>query len=170
MTTHRARTVPARSGLTRFLLTAGEEKGFAPAPGAETFTSLKGWVAFSQLTATDARLLRAEGFVAAAQESIGSDGASFVEEFRTPAGARHEAISDARQSTQGGGQVAFFSVAGLTNAHGVLIDQGGGFGTDLYWTEGRCTLWLGNGAEVTLRSQVVMAARAIRARTAGMCP
>ncbi len=163
----------ASTGLTRFLLRADEEKGFPLAPGGGTFSTLKSWVAFTQLTAADARLLRAEGFVAAAQENIGggsTEGASFVEEFRSPDGARREAINDAKQSTQGGGETKFFSVAGLPNAHGVLVAQAGDVGTNLYWTEGRCTLWVGNGADGTLEPQVVAGARAIYRRTGGTCP
>jgi hypothetical protein len=160
-------------GLTAFLLRAGEEKGVPPAPGGGTFATLGSWVAFTQLTAADARVLRAEGFVAAAQENLGGsgiEGASFVEEFTSADGARREAINDARQSTQGGGEVRFFSVPGLANAHGVLVAEPGDVGTDLYWTEGRCTLWVGNGASGTLEPQVVAGARAIDHRTGGKCP
>ena len=118
-------------------------------------------------------MLRSEGFVAAAQENLGGgsiEGASFVEEFTSANGARREALNDAKQSTQGGGEVRFFSVPGLPNAHGVLVAEPGDVGTDLYWTEGRCTLWVGNGANGTLEPQVVAGARAIYRRTGGTCP
>ena len=165
-----AAAAPVAAGLKRFLLRAGEERNFPPSPGGGSFSTLAGWVQFTQLTAADARVLRSEGFVAAAQENVGDEGASFVEEFTSAEGARREAINDARESEQGGDRVVFFSVSGLANSHGVLISQPGEVGTDLYWTEGRCTLWLGNGAAVALRSQVQAAARAIDRRTDGTCP
>jgi hypothetical protein len=171
-----ATTLP-KTALARFLLTDGEEAGFPPDPGeGGTFSTLKGWVAYTQLTGADERLLRTEGFVAAAQENIGGashDGASFVEEFRSATGARQEAANDAEQSKQdaaAGSAVVFFSVPGLTNAHGVFIGQAGGIGTNLYWTEGRCTLWLGNEAATTLKFQIEAAAQAIDRRTGGQCP
>jgi hypothetical protein len=170
-------TTQARSRLTKFLLAAGEEPGFPPDPSqGGSFSTLQGWVDFTLLTKADARLLQSEGFVAAAQENVGGanhDGASFVEEFRTPAGARREAANDAseaKQSAGPGSAVVFFSVPGLANAHGVLIGQAGGIGTDIYWTQGRCTLWLGNEASEPLKFQVEAGAKAINRRTRGTCP
>ncbi|MGN6171051.1 MAG: hypothetical protein ACTHQQ_23200 [Solirubrobacteraceae bacterium] len=176
---------PARAAtLTRFLVRAGEEPGFAPGP-PHLAGSLHAYVRYlegfgpPQQVAADAKRLKAEGFVAAAWEHTtgqsafareGGVGQSYVREFATPTGARHESaflVLGLPGHTK-------FGVTGIPGAYG---RKGRVFGDEsfanLVWRQGRCTLVVGESffpRETAPTRPLIAAARAIYRRTGGTCP
>jgi hypothetical protein len=176
---------PARAAtLTRFLARAGEEPGFAPGP-SHFAGSLRAYarsflhhVSPGQIPALTKRL-NAEGFVAAAWEHTtgqaafgreGGVGQSYVREFATSTGARHETaflVHVLPGHTK-------FGVTGIPGAYG---KKGVQFGDEPYanlvWRQGRCTLVVGESffpRKTAPTRPLIAAAQAIYRRTGGTCP
>ncbi|HET7047379.1 MAG TPA: hypothetical protein VFI54_03840 [Solirubrobacteraceae bacterium] len=138
---------PARAAtLTRFLVRAGH--GFAPGP-PHVAGSLRAYVrqflnhASPQQVAAATKRLKAEGFVAAAGERTnpeGGAGLSYVKEFATSIGARHETAFLVHLLP---GHTKF-GVTGIPGAHGrkgtTSIDESY---ANIVWRQGRCTLVVG---------------------------
>jgi hypothetical protein len=186
---------PARAAtLTRFLVRAGEEPGFAPGP--QHFAgSLRAYarsflhhVSPGQVPALTKRL-KAEGFVAAAWEHTtgqaafareGGVGQSYVREFATLIGARHETAF----LVHGLPGHTKFGVTGIPGAYGKKgRDPGDDSYANLVWRQGRCTLLVGESFYPILRPgaapkpphaaptrPLIAAAQAIYRRTGGTCP
>ena len=176
---------PARAAtLTRFLVRAGEEPGFAPRP-AHFAGSLRAYarsflhhVSPGQIPALTKRL-KAEGFVAAAWEhttgqaafaSEGGVGQSYVREFATSTGARHETAF----LVHGMPGHTKFGVTGIPGAYGKKgrdsVDE---TYANLLWRQGRCTLVVGESffpRKTAPTRPLIAAAQAIYRRTGGTCP
>ena len=176
---------PARAAtLTRFLVRAGEEPGFAPGP-PDFAGSLRAYarsflhhVSPGQVPALTKRL-KAEGFVAAAWEHTtgqaafareGGVGQSYVREFATLIGARHETAF----LVHGLPGHTKFGVTGIPGAYG---RKGRVFGDEsfanLVWRQGRCTLVVGESffpRKTAPTRPLIAAAQAIYRRTGGTCP
>ena len=172
---------PARAAtLTRFLVRAGEEPGFTPGP--QHFAgSLRAYarsflhhVSPGQIPALTKRL-KAEGFVAAAWEHTTNNpesgvGQSYVREFATSTGARHETAF----LVHGLPGHTKFGVTGIPGAYG---RKGRVFGDEsfanLVWRQGRCTLVVGESffpRKTAPTRPLIAAAQAIYRRTGGTCP
>ena len=176
---------PARAAtLTRFLVRAGEEPGFAPGP-PHVAGSLRAYVRYlarfgpPQQVAADNKRLKAAGFVAAAWEhttgqaafaSEGGVGRSYVREFATSTGARHETAFLAHIMP---GHTKF-GVTGIPGAYGKKgrdsVDE---TYANLLWRQGRCTLVVGESffprTTAAPTRPLIVAAQAIYRRTGGTC-
>lgn len=171
---------PARAAtLTRFLVRAGEEPGFAPGP-PHVAGSLRAYVrslrfAPPQEVAADTKRLKAEGFVAAAWEHTTNNpesgvGQSYVREFATSIGARHERAFLVHIMP---GHTKF----GVTGIPGAFGRQGRDSVDETYanlvWRQGRCILVVGESffPRTTAPTRpLIAAAQAIYHRTGGTCP
>jgi hypothetical protein len=169
---------PARAAtLTRFLVRAGEP-GFAPGP-PHVAGSLRAYARAylrhvpPQQVAAETKRLKAEGFVAAAWEHTnpeGGAGLSYVREFATSIGARHETAFLVHLLP---GHTKF-GVTGIPGAHGrkgrTSIDESY---ANLVWRQGRCTLVVGVSffPRTTAPTRpLIAAAQAIYRRTGGTRP
>jgi hypothetical protein len=184
---------PARAAtLTRFVVRAGEEPGFTRRP-SHVYGSLRAYVRYlerrepPQQVAADTKRFKAEGFVATAREGTtpkgGGDvggGLSYVIEFATSIGARHERaflVHTMPGHTK-------FGVTGIPGAYGKKgRDPGDDSYANLVWRQGRCTLLVGESFYPILRigaapkpphaaptRPLIAAAQAIYRRTGGTCP
>jgi hypothetical protein len=170
---------PARAAtLTRFLVRAGEEPGFAPGPPhvpRSLRAYLEGGHEPPQQVAADTKRLKAEGFVAVAWEHTtdnpeSGDGLSYVREFATSTGARQERaflVHIMPGHTK-------FGVTGIPGAYGRKgrdsVDE---TYANLVWRQGRCTLVVGESffPRTTAPTRpLIAAAQAIYRRTGGTCP
>jgi hypothetical protein len=137
--------------------------------------------------AADTKRFKAEGFVATAREGTtpkgGGDvggGLSYVIEFATSIGARHERaflVHTMPGHTK-------FGVTGIPGAYGKKgRDPGDDSYANLVWRQGRCTLLVGESFYPILRPgaapkpphaaptrPLIAAAQAIYRRTGGTCP
>jgi len=176
---------PARAAtLTRFLVRAGEEPGFAPGR-SHVAGSLRAYVRYlgsfgpPRQVAADNKRLEAEGFVAAAWEHTigqaafaaeGGVGQSYVREFATSIGARRERAFLVRILP---GHTKF-GVAGIPGAYGREGRHSGDESfANLVWRQGRCTLSVGESffPRTTAPTRpLIAAAQAIYRRTGGTCP
>jgi hypothetical protein len=176
---------PARAAtLTRFLVRAGEEPGFAPGP-PHVARSLRGYVRYlarfghPRQVAADNKRLKAEGFVAAAWEHTtgqaafardGGVGQSYVMEFATSIGARHERAFLVRILP---GHTKF-GVTGIPGAYGRKgVRSGNESFANLVWQQGQCTLSVGEAffPRTTAPTRpLIAAAQAIYRRTGSTCP
>jgi hypothetical protein len=179
-----AKPAPAAT-LPRFLVRTGEEPGFAPGR-PHVAGSLRAYVRYlksfgpPQQVAADNKRLKAEGFVAAARENTtgqaaygreGGVGQSYVREFATSIGARHERAFLVRILP---GHTKF----GVTGIPGAFGRKGKVFGNErfanLVWRQGRCTLSVGESffprTTAAPTRPLIAAAQAIYRRTGGTCP
>jgi hypothetical protein len=177
---------PARvATLTRFLVRAGEEPGFAPRR-PHVAGSLRAYVRAvfegrepPRQVAADTKRLKAEGFVAAAWEGTtgqaafgreGGAGLSYVREFATSIGAGQESAFLVHVLPGH----SKFGVTGIPGAYGRKgRDSGGESWANLVWRQGRCTLLVGESffPRTTAPTRpVIAAAQAIYRRTGGTCP
>jgi hypothetical protein len=160
------------------LLTAGEEPGFTPAPGIQTY-ALAGWAEAASLSSGDRHRLQTEGFVRAAVEQTsdaGDSGVSNVQEFTSPTGARAALSYDGAAKTEllrqpKNTRLEHFSVPAVPGAVGyALTGPGAPAATNVIWVEGRCELILGSQGSAPLDSRVGSGAAKIYRRTKGTCP
>jgi len=112
------------SGIASRVLTSNELNGFKGSQPLVADT-VKGWLAAtdtpSQQVASETKRLTRLGFVAAAHEDLtgsGRGGASIVEQFKTPAGARSELANVVKGFKAGGGGPTTFPVPGIPAAVG----------------------------------------------------
>jgi hypothetical protein len=169
---------PARAGtLTRFLVRAGEEPGFAPGHPHVAGSVRAAAHAYRgeppQQVAADTKRLKAEGFVAAASERTtaeGGNGLSYVREFANSIGARHERAFLVH-TMPGHKKLGVIGIPGAYGRKGtVFTDESF---ANLVWQQGRCTLLVGEvffPRKTAPARPLIAAAQAIYRRTGGTCP
>ena len=173
-----AQTKAARAGLTQFLLRAGEETGFAPVGRVKTISSVTALVKFDEGTSAEARRLRSEGYVSFTYQSIkgaSGPGTSNVEEFAAGTGARRELAYEGSPSVLAkqfaGAKLKRFAVPGVPGAVGFTASQTHKLHVgNVFWTEGRCEMTLGNEGPGPFSRSLSAGVKAIYDRTHGECP
>jgi hypothetical protein len=169
----------------RFLMQKDEEPGFRPGalPGAmpdsrETITGVEAFVQDLGLPPAEEKRLRSEGFVSftvAPLRGPRTAGLSDLALYMTGEGAQRSLAHELRPGViRRSGPVEnlrFFPVPGIPGARGWTASVGGPHDVgNVYWSQGRCMLTLGNQGPGPLAGPLSKGARAIYPRTDGACP
>jgi hypothetical protein len=170
---------PATIDLEPFLLRDGEEPGFVRVASARTDTNFEAFAQSLNLSPATTRRLRRDGFVSVMFQPVdgedGNGGVTSVNLFQTAEGARD--WTDYETSEKGihtlipDTKIKRFTVPGIPGARGWTgLDIHGNRIGHVYWVQGRCMLLIGNEGNGTFVAPLSTAARAIYARTKGVCP
>lgn len=168
----------ARPDLTRFLIRANEEPGWAPIGKPETISTVSAFVEDEEDIAAAEKRLREEGFevfvVQHLEDKTGHfGGVTNVSLFTTAEGANRELRHRTGTVEQdfAGATIERFTVPGVPSAQGFTASNPGGqIVSEVRWSQGRCQLTLGNEFDGPLVEQVRTGVRAIYERTDGRCP
>jgi hypothetical protein len=144
----------------------------------DTIEGVEAFVQDLGLPAADAERLRSEGFISFTVAPIRGPrtaGLSNVALYETPEGAQRSLAHDLRPDVirQSGPleNLRFFPVPGIPGARGWTASVGGPHPVgNVYWSQGRCMLGLGNQGPGPLAAHLSKGARAIYERTNGACP
>ncbi len=155
----------ASSGLTltAYLVHGSQETRFSTQGAPSVMKSLSSYLASQSGASSDPTRLKAEGFREFATVGTGGpsgeQGGSFALELGSPSAAVHEQAASLAYSKQGQGgeNLVPFTVPGVPGSTGVHA-VGSQATSNVYWHEGKCTLWVG---DTDSSGPVIAAAQAI---------
>ncbi|MGH2872385.1 MAG: hypothetical protein ACRDL5_07960 [Solirubrobacteraceae bacterium] len=167
--------------LTTLLFQKGDEWAYVRQGPLQTAANASAWAHIygaKSARSADIKRWRSEGLMAAAMvgtgTAAGSEGVSWVERLKSPASAEREA-ADVFSTDTGPKQqpVTAFSVPGVAHAKGFAYAPKNVKPTadNVVWTQGACTLLLGNYNTGGLSiNAIAKAVKAIYVRTGHRCP
>ena len=172
-------TPATTTGLERFLLARGEERGYQPSGSVTTISDVIEYAAGDELTQADVPRLREEGFDRLLYRPLeGTDrvGITSLVLFSSAAGAQRDSATDRRNLVRNfrGWTVKRFDIPGVPGAFGWTATKPGDSVGNVRWVEGRCVITIGNAMHNARASSFVgpltAGAQAVHRRVAGQCP